>query len=324
MEACGLNRNWPHGRGIFHNKEKTFLTWVNEEDQLRIISMQKGADIGAVFTRLSKAATEIEKVAKFAHDKHLGYITSCPTNLGTAMRASVHIKLPLLSKNKDLFQSIADKYYVQIRGAHGEHTETNDGIFDISNKRRLGRSEVDLVQDMYDGVKAMIAEEKKLADANAPKAGAEAPKTQSKEVEAGSHLKKIEDITGFVKFPAGTKSLLSKYMTKEVFDKYHGKKDKAGVTFEQMVLSGCQNVDSGIGVYAGSHDSYYTFADLFDKVIEDYHKHDKNAKHISNMDHTKLNCPPFPEEDAKMIVSTRIRVGRNLADFPLGPGITDE
>ena len=162
LEACGLNRNWPDGRGIFHNNEKTFLTWVNEEDQLRIISMQKGADIGAVFTRLSNAATAVEKVAKFAHDEHLGYITSCPTNLGTALRASVHIKLPLLGAQKEKFQAIADKYYVQIRGIHGEHTETDDGVFDISNRRRLGRSEVDLVQDMYDGVKAMIAAEKEL------------------------------------------------------------------------------------------------------------------------------------------------------------------
>lgn len=103
LEACGLNRNWPEGRGIFHNNEKSFLVWVNEEDQLRIISMQQGADIGAVFTRLSKACTEIEKVAKFAHDEHLGYITSCPTNLGTALRASVHIKLPKLGVQKAEF-----------------------------------------------------------------------------------------------------------------------------------------------------------------------------------------------------------------------------
>jgi creatine kinase/arginine kinase len=107
--------------------------------------MQKGADIGAVFTRLSKAATLIEQKAKFAHDDHLGYITSCPTNLGTALRASVHIKLPFLANNKDKFNEIADKFYVQIRGIHGEHTETDDGVFDISNKRRLGRSEKDLV-----------------------------------------------------------------------------------------------------------------------------------------------------------------------------------
>ena len=145
LEACNLNRDWPSGRGIFHNDAKTFLVWINEEDQLRIISMQKDADILAVFTRLSTAAAEIEKVAEFAHDDHLGYITSCPTNLGTALRASVHISLPLLGKQKEKFNKIADEYYVQIRGIHGEHTETDDGVFDISNKRRLGRSERDLV-----------------------------------------------------------------------------------------------------------------------------------------------------------------------------------
>jgi arginine kinase len=165
LEACGLNRDWPNGRGIFHNAEKTFLVWVNEEDQLRIISMQKGANLRQVFERLSRGAAAIEKVVKFAHDEHLGYITSCPTNLGTAMRASVHVRLPELSKDKARFQAIADQYYVQIRGIHGEHTETNDGTYDISNRRRLGRSEKDLVQDMYDGVKAMIAAEKELVAA---------------------------------------------------------------------------------------------------------------------------------------------------------------
>jgi len=135
--------------------------------------MQKGADLLAVFTRLSIAAGEIEKVAKFAHDDHLGYITSCPTNCGTALRASVHICLPNLGKkeNKERFDAIANKYYVQIRGIHGEHTETDDGIFDISNRRRLGRSEVDLVQDMYDGVKAMIEAEKELCGGGGAGAG---------------------------------------------------------------------------------------------------------------------------------------------------------
>jgi len=77
-------------------------------------------------------------------------------------------------------------------------------------------------------------------------------------------------------------------------------------------------------VYAGSHDSYEVFAPLMDEIIEQYHGHKKTDKHVSNMDHTKLNAPAFPPEDAKMIRSTRIRVGRNLADFPLGPGVTRE
>ena len=103
LEAVGLNRDWPNGRGIFHNKDKTFLVWVNEEDQLRIISMQNGADLKTVFDRLCRACAHIEKVAKFSHDNHLGYITSCPTNLGTALRASVHIFLPNLGKKMDVF-----------------------------------------------------------------------------------------------------------------------------------------------------------------------------------------------------------------------------
>ena len=160
LEARNLNRDWPSGRGIFHNNDKTFLVWVNEEDQLRIISMQPGADIKEVFSRLCRAAAAIENIAQFSFDEHLGYIMSCPTNLGTALRASVHIKLPRLARNMKRFQEIADKYYVQIRGIHGEHSESSDGTYDISNKRRLGRSERELVQDMIDGVKSLIAAEK--------------------------------------------------------------------------------------------------------------------------------------------------------------------
>jgi len=162
LEAAGLNRDWPEGRGIYHNDEKTFLVWINEEDQLRIISMQMGGDIKQVFTRLSTAISKIESKVKFAYTNHLGYLTSCPTNLGTAMRASVHIKLPKLAMDMDSFKKIADQYHLQIRGIHGEHSESEGGVYDISNRRRLGVTEVECVQDMYDGVVELIAWEKLL------------------------------------------------------------------------------------------------------------------------------------------------------------------
>ena len=107
----------------------------------------------------------------------------------------------------------------------------------------------------------MIAAENKLA------AGGNAGASTAT-VKAGSHLKKPEDITGMLEFPPGTTSLLSQFLTPEIFNEYKGKKDKAGVSFEQMILSGAQNVDSGIGVYAGDHDSYRAFNKLFDKIIE--------------------------------------------------------
>jgi protein-arginine kinase len=60
LESCGLERDWPEARGIYHNNNKTFLVWVNEEDQLRIISMQQGSNILEVFKRLSIGAGLIE------------------------------------------------------------------------------------------------------------------------------------------------------------------------------------------------------------------------------------------------------------------------
>jgi len=114
LEAAGLEREWPEARGIFHNDAKTFLVWVNEEDHLRIISMQQDCNILEVFSRLSTAAAKIEEKAKFANTEHFGYIATCPTNMGTGLRASVHIKLPTLAKpeNKAKFDAIAEKYFV--------------------------------------------------------------------------------------------------------------------------------------------------------------------------------------------------------------------
>merc|ERR1712002_882891 len=104
LQVAGMERDWPEGRGIFHNKDKTFLVWVNEEDQLRIISMQQGTDVQGVFSRLCRGIKAVEDCIKaesgktFMLDEKYGYIHSCPTNLGTGMRASVHVDLPGYTK----------------------------------------------------------------------------------------------------------------------------------------------------------------------------------------------------------------------------------
>ena len=155
--ACNF---WPKGRGIFHNNDKTFLIWVNEEDHMRIISMQEGSDVGAVLDRLIRGVKGIEKAVPFSRDERLGYLTFCPTNLGSTVRASVHIKLPKISARKD-FTQICEKLNLQVRGIHGEHSESKGGVFDISNKARLGLSEYQAVKQMYDGVKKLIEMEEK-------------------------------------------------------------------------------------------------------------------------------------------------------------------
>lgn len=165
LEAAGANRDWPEGRGIFHNADKTALVWVNEEDQLRIISMQKGGDVRAVFDRLARLVSALEKRLPFAMHDRYGAVSSCPTNLGTAMRASVHVKLPNLSNSQALFQELAETNKLSIRGTDGEHSDSKGGVYDISNKQRLGLSEVAAVRKMYDGVQRLLAEDRALATA---------------------------------------------------------------------------------------------------------------------------------------------------------------
>ena len=119
-----------------------------------------------------------------------------------------------------------------------------------------------------------------------------------------------------------TDSALSRNLSEDIWNEYKNKFDEAGVSFKTCVFSGVKNLDSGIGLYAGDHSSYRVFNKLFDKVIEEYHGHGPNAVHNSDMSAKGIVNHEFTSEDGAMILSTRIRVGRNLAGYPLGPGIT--
>jgi len=169
LQVSGMERDWPEGRGIFHNKDKTFLTWVNEEDQLRIISMQMGGDVKGVFDRLARGINAVgESVKKesgkdFMLDPKYGFIHSCPTNLGTGMRASVHVDLPGYTKEGlAVLKARCEELKVQPRGTRGESGGQTGITYDISNKHRLGYSEVELVQCMIDGVNTLVAEDREL------------------------------------------------------------------------------------------------------------------------------------------------------------------
>jgi len=169
LQVSGMENEWPEGRGIFHNKEKTFLTWVNEEDQLRIISMQKGGDVKGVFERLARGikavgdSVKAESGKDFMLDPKYGFIHSCPTNLGTGMRASVHVDLPGFTKEGSAsLKARCEELKVQPRGTRGESGGQTGVTYDISNKHRLGYTEVELVQCMIDSVNTLVKEDRDL------------------------------------------------------------------------------------------------------------------------------------------------------------------
>merc|ERR1719488_65043 len=128
--------------------------------------MEKGDNIKAIFTRFANATKTIQEVLKangkdFMHNDHLGFILTCPSNLGTGLRAGAMVKVPLFSARKD-FKDILKKMRLQARGTAGVDSASKGGIWDISNSDRLGMSEVQLCNLFIEGIAQVIQWEKKL------------------------------------------------------------------------------------------------------------------------------------------------------------------
>ncbi|RLO08770.1 hypothetical protein DYB28_006073 [Aphanomyces astaci] len=333
LAAAGAARDWPSARGIFHNDDKTFLVWCNEEDHMRVISMQNGGDIGAVFERFTRAVKSVEdsikaKGREFMYDDHLGFIGTCPSNLGTGLRASVMIKLPKLSEDLDRFESICKLLNLQPRGSNGEHSASIGGVYDVSNKQRIGFSEAELVQTMINGIRLLIKLEQTLVagdsiDALIPKERVpnpviEAPPTTAAQ-KAAIDVKPSTE-SNYPYFTPKHKSLMAKHLTVELYDKLKDVKTAKGYTLDDAIQTGLDNPHLGVGVVAGDEESYTAFKDLYDPVIEGWHGFKADAKHVTDMDVSKL--VRSDKLDMSYIGSTRVRAGRNIRGLAFPPGTT--
>lgn len=166
--SSGCGRHWPDARGIYHNDAENFFVWVNEEDQMRIVSMEKGDNVHAIFQRFCNATQAIQESLKgdgydFMHSEHLGFILTCPSNLGTGLRAGCMVKVPLLSSRSD-FKDTLKKMKLQARGTAGVDSASTGGTWDISNADRLGMSEVQLCNLFIEGVAQVIRWEQALEE----------------------------------------------------------------------------------------------------------------------------------------------------------------
>eukprot|EP01002_Notosolenus_urceolatus_P001789 NODE_1469_length_1406_cov_450.997052_g1220_i0.p2 GENE.NODE_1469_length_1406_cov_450.997052_g1220_i0~~NODE_1469_length_1406_cov_450.997052_g1220_i0.p2 ORF type:complete len:425 (-),score=173.90 NODE_1469_length_1406_cov_450.997052_g1220_i0:132-1277(-) len=166
LETAGISSSWPFGRGCYVSEDKGFIIWVGEEDHLRIMCMFKGTLLNDVFDRLKAALDTVENIPglKFAKSSDFGYVTSCPTNLGTGMRASVHIPLPNLTRDgtDTKAKEVCKPLGLSVRGLGGEHTPIGaDGTVDISPSRRFIIKESEIITALYIGLKQLKEAENK-------------------------------------------------------------------------------------------------------------------------------------------------------------------
>jgi creatine kinase len=166
LASAGIADDWPYGRGCWQSDDKQCIVWFGEEDQLRIMCMKQGTKLNEVFDRLKKMLDTIESIdgIDFATSSKYGYVTSCPSNLGTGMRASVHVKIPNLTADgtETKAKAVCKPLGLSVRGTGGEHTPIGaDGTVDISPSSRLFIKERDIIAKLYSGISDLMVEEKK-------------------------------------------------------------------------------------------------------------------------------------------------------------------
>ncbi len=141
---------------VILNPGETVAVMVNEEDHIRAQCVISGFDLNTAYKEIKKVDDALNSSLDLAYDNEFGYITSCPTNLGTGLRASALCFLPCLSTLNNLEQVVKSFAHInaEIRGVYGEGTKAAGYLYQVSNKTTLGVSEEELVED----VRAMVLE----------------------------------------------------------------------------------------------------------------------------------------------------------------------
>lgn len=149
------------GRILLLSSDESFSIMINEEDHIRLQVITKGLSLEQAYDSADKLDTLLDESLDFAFDKKLGYLTQCPTNLGTGMRASVMLHLPALEKSKAIGRIAGNlsKLGLTIRGAHGEGTEPKGALYQLSNQVTLGISEKAAIENLKNITLQLVTQE---------------------------------------------------------------------------------------------------------------------------------------------------------------------
>lgn len=137
-------------RGILLGPEERLSLMINEEDHLRLQTMASGFQLASAWTVADKADDELANALDFAFSDEMGYLTSCPTNTGTGLRASVLIHLPALVLLQEIHKTLKSVMQVglNVRGLYGEHSDVMGNLFQVSNQTTLGQSERESIESL--------------------------------------------------------------------------------------------------------------------------------------------------------------------------------
>jgi protein arginine kinase len=149
------------GSGLVLNPDQSLCILINEEDHLRIQALRPGLQLHSVWQAVDRVDSALERKLPYAFSRELGYLTACPTNLGTGIRVSAMLHLPALVLDEQINQIITavNKLGLAVRGLYGEGTEALGNVFQVSNQMTLGETETDIVERLSKVVAQLIEHE---------------------------------------------------------------------------------------------------------------------------------------------------------------------
>lgn len=151
-----------HQKAVVLSEDEQISMMVNEEDHLRIQCLLAGLQLEKAWQLANEIDDTLEETLDFAFNEPLGYLTTCPTNLGTGLRASVMLHLPgltILNRINPIAQSIA-KLGLTVRGLHGEGTQASGNLYQVSNQVTLGLTETEIINKLMSIIKQLIEQER--------------------------------------------------------------------------------------------------------------------------------------------------------------------
>jgi len=149
------------GSGLVLNREESLCVMINEEDHLRMQALRPGLQLRSAWLAIDQVDTALERRLDYAFSNELGYLTACPTNIGTGIRVSAMLHLPALVLAEQINQIIqaVNKLGLAVRGLYGEGTEALGNVFQVSNQMTLGEAETDIVERLNKVLTQLIEHE---------------------------------------------------------------------------------------------------------------------------------------------------------------------
>lgn len=336
--SAGFGRHWPDARGVFVAAGQRLVMWFNERDHVSVSSVQPDGNLQAAFARFSETMRCSEEAIRksghtFAHSARLGYLTSCPGNLGGA-RITVRLWLPLLSSSgRSDLSDICRQHGLRARSVPAKPDGKNDSVWEVTTCNRISSTEVEMVNSVLVGCNKLVARELEMAG------------SQPAAISNTTCLAPLRSVfsimpglghQAFPGFPvdrcpdmlpplSNHRSVAAEVLHRfpEIYSKLKDCCTQSGVSFAACIKPCFDNPGSPFtGAVAADEESYSLFGEFFEPIIRIVHGlQPSGALHpyeVSPM----MVCKDHIDPSQKYVIAVRVESSRNLRAFCFAPSIS--